>query len=80
MLKDLGWKYKMETKRDITPVVQEVKVIYLTHCSLVKRVEYVVLSLTLINGLGEEIIPVYGEFTTEKYENHLLQQLYWLSK
>jgi len=47
---------------------------------LVKRVEYVVLSLTLINGLGEEIIPVCGEFTMDKYKEHLSQQLYWLSK
>ncbi|BDB99792.1 hypothetical protein [Saccharolobus caldissimus] len=80
VLKDLGWKYKIEIKRNLTPVDQEVKVIYLSDCSLVKRVEYIVLSLTLINGLGEEIIPVCGEFTMEKYKTHLLQQLYWLSK
>ena len=80
VMKDLGWEYKIETKHNLTPVDRETKILYLSDCRLVKRVEYVVLSLTLINGLGEEIIPVCGEFTMDKYKEHLLQQLYWLSK
>ncbi|WP_236609059.1 hypothetical protein [Saccharolobus islandicus] len=80
VMKDLGWEYKIEIKHNLTPVDQEAKIIYLSDCSLVKRVEYIVLSLTLINGLGEEIIPVCGEFTMDKYKGHLSQQLYWLSK
>jgi hypothetical protein len=80
VMKDLGWEYKIEIKQNLTPVDRETKILYLSDCRLVKRVEYVVLSLTLINGLGEEIIPVCGEFTMDKYKEHLLQQLYWLSK
>jgi hypothetical protein len=80
VMKDLGWEYKIEIKHNLTPVDRETKILYLSDCRLVKRVEYVVLSLTLINGLGEEIIPVCGEFTMDKYKEHLLQQLYWLSK
>jgi len=80
VMKDLGWEYKIETKHNLTPVDRETKILYLSDCRLVKRVEYVVLSLTLINGLGEEIIPVCGEFTMDKYKEHLSQQLYWLSK
>ncbi|MFP3203485.1 MAG: hypothetical protein RXR43_15110, partial [Sulfolobus sp.] len=79
-MKDLGWEYKIEIKHNLTPVDRETKILYLSDCRLVKRVEYVILSLTLINGLGEEIIPVCGEFTMDKYKEHLLQQLYWLSK
>lgn len=77
VMKDLGWEYKIEIKHNLTPVDRETKILYLSDCRLVKRVEYVVLSLTLINGLGEEIIPVCGEFTMDKYKEHLLQQLYW---
>jgi hypothetical protein len=80
VMKDLGWEYKIEIKHNLTSVDRETKILYLSDCRLVKRVEYVVLSLTLINGLGEEIIPVCGEFTMDKYKEHLLQQLYWLSK
>jgi hypothetical protein len=71
VMKDLGWEYKIEIKHNLTPVDQETKILYLSDCRLVKRVEYVVLSLTLINGLGEEIIPVCGEFTMDKYKEHL---------
>ncbi|BDC17380.1 hypothetical protein [Acidianus sp. HS-5] len=81
VLRDLKWGYKIETRRNLTDVDPEVKIVYLNDCSLVKRVEYIILSMTLINGVGkEEIIPVYGEFKMEKYKDHLLQQLYWLSK
>ncbi|GAA5420884.1 hypothetical protein [Sulfurisphaera tokodaii] len=80
VLKDLNWEYKLEIKHNLTPVDPEVIIIYLNDCSLVKRAEYIVLAFTLINGVGKEIVPVCGEFTMEKYKDHLFQQLYWLSK
>lgn len=80
VLKDLKWEYRLEIIHNLTPVDPEAIIIYLNDCSLVKRAEYVVLALTLINGVGKEIIPVCGEFTMEKYKEHLFQQLYWLSK
>lgn len=77
-LKDLGMR--PEPGKAKLPDGKEVKVVRLEDCSLLKKAEYVVFASVLINGIGEEVVPVCGELTPERYEEHLRQQLYWLSK